>query len=124
LRAGRLAASFARPAGGDGVISGLFELLFIVIRFYIWIVIAAAAYSMLAAFGVIDTRNRVVWTIGDFLYRATDPALRPIRRFLPNLGSVDISPIILILLLQFILVPFVHGVHAAVMTGSLQPLLF
>ena len=67
---------------------------------YIWVVIAAAVYSMLAGFGVIDTRNRAVWTIGDFLYRATDPALRPIRNLLPNLGGIDISPVILILLLQ------------------------
>lgn len=67
---------------------------------YIWVVIAAAVFSMLAGFGVLDTRNRLVWTIGDFLYRATDPALRPIRNLLPNLGGIDISPIILILLLQ------------------------
>jgi YggT family protein len=70
------------------------------IDIYIWVVIAAAVFSMLAGFGVLDTRNRLVWTIGDFLYRATDPALRPIRNFLPNLGGIDISPIILILLLQ------------------------
>ncbi|MBV9775757.1 MAG: YggT family protein [Acetobacteraceae bacterium] len=70
------------------------------IDIYIWVVIAAAVFSMLAGFGVIDTRNRLVWTIGDFLYRATDPALRPIRNLLPNLGGIDISPVILILLLQ------------------------
>ncbi len=70
------------------------------IDIYIWVVIAAAVFSMLASFGVVDTRNRLVWTIGDFLDRATDPALRPIRNFLPNLGGIDISPIILILLLQ------------------------
>ncbi len=55
---------------------------------------------MLAAFGVLDTRNRIVWTIGDFLYRITEPALRPIRNVLPNFGNIDISPVILILLLQ------------------------
>ena len=55
---------------------------------------------MLASFGVLDTRNRIVWTIGDFLYRITEPALRPIRNLLPNFGGIDISPIILILLLQ------------------------
>ncbi len=70
------------------------------IDIYIWVVIGAAVFSMLAGFGVLDTRNRLVWTIGDFLYRATDPALRPIRNLLPNLGGIDISPIILILLLQ------------------------
>ncbi len=50
--------------------------------------------------GVLDTRNRIVWTIGDFLYRITEPALRPIRNLLPNFGGIDISPLILILLLQ------------------------
>jgi len=70
------------------------------IDIYIWVVIAAAVFSMLAGFGVLDTRNRLVWTIGDFLYRAADPALRPIRNLLPNLGGIDISPVILILLLQ------------------------
>ncbi|HET6185029.1 MAG TPA: YggT family protein [Acetobacteraceae bacterium] len=80
----------------------LFWLIDRVIDIYIWVVIGAAVFSMLAAFGVLDTRNRVVWMIGDFLYRATDPALRPIRNILPNLGGIDISPIILILILQAI----------------------
>jgi YggT family protein len=67
---------------------------------YIWAVILSAVFSILTSFGVLDTRNRIVWTIGDFLYRITEPALRPIRNLLPNLGGIDISPIILILLLQ------------------------
>ncbi len=67
---------------------------------YKWAVILSAVYSMLVSFGVIDTRNRLVWGIGDFLYRLTEPALRPIRRWLPDLGSIDISPIILVLLIQ------------------------
>ena len=57
-------------------------------------------FSILTSFGVLDTRNRLVWTVGDFLYRITEPALRPIRNLLPNFGGIDISPIILILLLQ------------------------
>ncbi len=67
---------------------------------YIWALIIAAVFSLLTAFGILDTRNRVVWTIGDFLYRITEPALRPVRRFLPDLGGIDISPVIVILLLQ------------------------
>jgi YggT family protein len=67
---------------------------------YIWAVILSAVFSILTSFGVLDTRNRVVWTIGDFLYRITEPALRPIRNLLPNFGGIDISPVILILLLQ------------------------
>jgi YggT family protein len=78
----------------------LFWLIDRLISLYTWAVILAAVFSMLAAFGVLDTRNRVVWTIGDFLYRVTEPALRPIRNVLPNFGNIDISPVILILLLQ------------------------
>ena len=78
----------------------LFWLIDRLIGLYIWAVILAAVFSLLIAFNVPDTRNRIVWTIGDFLERVTEPALRPIRRVLPNLGAVDISPIILILLLQ------------------------
>jgi YggT family protein len=78
----------------------LFWLLDRLLSLYIWAVILAAVFSMLASFGVLDTRNRLVWTIGDFLYRVTEPALRPIRNLLPNFGNIDISPVILILLLQ------------------------
>ena len=78
----------------------LFWLIDRLISLYTWAVILAAVFSMLASFGVLDTRNRFVWMIGDFLYRITEPALRPIRNLLPNLGGIDISPVILILLLQ------------------------
>ncbi|HTB43381.1 MAG TPA: YggT family protein [Acetobacteraceae bacterium] len=78
----------------------LFELLDIVLRLYLWAVILAAVVSTLASFGVLDTRNRIVWTIGDFLYRLTEPALRPIRNFLPNFGGIDLSPLILILIIM------------------------
>lgn len=80
--------------------TALFWLLDRLISLYIWALILAAVFSMLTAFGVLDTRNRLVWTIGDFLYRITEPALRPVRNFLPNFGGIDISPIIVILLLQ------------------------
>ncbi len=78
----------------------LFELLDIVLRLYLWAVILAAVVSTLASFGVLDTRNRIVWTIGDFLYRLTEPALRPICNFLPNFGGIDLSPLILILIIM------------------------
>ena len=78
----------------------LFSIAEELLHLYTWVVILAAVFSMLAAFGVLDTRNRIVWTIGDFLYRITEPALRPIRNLLPNFGNIDISPVILILLLQ------------------------
>jgi YggT family protein len=78
------------------------NLLLLVIRIYIWVLIAQAILSWLLAFGVVNRYNRGVAVIGDFLYRITEPALRPIRSFLPSFGGIDISPIILILLLYFI----------------------
>lgn len=78
------------------------NLLSTVVTLYIWALILSAVLSWLVAFNVINTRNRFVFTVGDFLNRVTEPALRPIRRFLPNLGGIDLSPIVLILLLVFV----------------------
>ncbi len=78
------------------------ELILLVIDIYKWVVIGQAVMSWLVAFGVINTHNRFVAQVGEMLYRLTEPALRPIRNFLPNLGGVDISPIILLLLLWFV----------------------
>src|SRR6185312_14679884 len=73
-----------------------------VIDIYTWIVIASAIMSWLVAFGVVNTRNQFIRMVVEFLYRVTEPALRPIRRIMPNLGGVDISPVILLLLLFFL----------------------
>jgi YggT family protein len=73
-----------------------------VITLYVYILIASAVLSWLVAFNVVNDRNPIVAQVGDFLYRVTEPALRPIRRILPNLGGIDISPIILVLGLYFI----------------------
>jgi YggT family protein len=72
------------------------------ITLYIWILIAAAVLSWLIAFNVVNTRNPIVSSIGEFLYRITEPALRPIRNIMPNLGGIDISPVILIIGLLFL----------------------
>ena len=80
----------------------LIGFIVLVIDLYIWVVIASAILSWLVAFNVVNTNNRVVLVIGDTLYRLTEPALRPIRNILPNLGGIDISPVILILLLLFV----------------------
>jgi YggT family protein len=69
---------------------------------YIYVLIAAAVLSWLIAFNVVNTHNPIVARIGEFLYRVTEPALRPIRNLLPNLGGIDVSPVILILLILFI----------------------
>lgn len=73
-----------------------------IITLYIWLLIAQAILSWLLAFGVINRYNRTVSVIGDFLYRITEPALRPIRAMLPNFGGIDISPVVLILILYFL----------------------
>lgn len=86
----------------DVVLISLVQVVSIAINLYIWALIASAILSWLVAFNVINTNNRFVYTVGDFLYRITEPALRPIRRLLPNLGGIDISPIILILVLYFV----------------------
>jgi YggT family protein len=80
----------------------LFEVIDIALTLYMWIVVAMAIFSWLVAFNVVNTRNHAVAVIGDFLYRITDPALRPIRSVMPNLGGIDISPVILFLIIIFI----------------------
>ena len=72
------------------------------VSIYIWILIINALLSWLIAFNVLNTSNRFVYSVLDVSYKMTDPLLRPIRNFLPNLGGIDISPVILILLLMFI----------------------
>ena len=99
------------------MITALFQLLNAVIGLFIWALILAAVFSMLTAFGVLDTRNRLVWTIGDFLYRVTDPVLRPVRRFMPNFGNIDLSPVVVILLLQYVARPLLATLYVGVTTG-------
>jgi len=106
------------------MISALFELAYYVINLFKWAVILAAIFSMLAAFGVIDTRNRMVWMIGDFLYRLTEPVLRPIRNFLPQFGGIDLSPWVVVVLIQIVVLPMLGKLYAAITYGNWQPLVF
>jgi YggT family protein len=78
------------------------DLILVVLELYTWVVILSAIMSWLVAFNVVNTSNRLVYSIGEVLYRLTEPALRPIRRHLPMIGGVDISPIILLLILYFL----------------------
>ena len=80
----------------------LLDIILLVLQIYIWLLIAAAVLSWLIAFNVVNTRNPVVTSVGEFLYRITDPLLRPIRLLLPNLGGIDVSPVILILIILLI----------------------
>ena len=72
------------------------------VSIYIWVLIINALLSWLITFNVLNTSNRLVYSLLDISYKMTDPLLRPIRNFLPSLGGIDISPVILILLLMFI----------------------
>ncbi len=91
----------------------ILSLISTIISIYIWLLIAMAILSWLIAFNVINTNNRFVYTVGDFLHRITEPALRPIRRFVPNLGGIDVSPVILILLLIFVQNLLLHDIGPA-----------
>lgn len=96
------------------------QLLFDILRFisylltiYVWILIASAVMSWLIAFNVINPYNQVVRTVGEFLYRITEPVLRPIRNILPNLGGIDISPVIVILIIFFIQAVVIPNIQRA-----------
>lgn len=91
----------------------LIDVILLALQLYIYLLIAAAVLSWLIAFNVVNTRNQFVAMLADFLYRITEPALRPIRNIMPNLGGIDISPVILILiiiLIENILVYYVRPV--------------
>jgi YggT family protein len=85
----------------NGMIA-LIQTVVLALDIYWWLLIASAIFSWLYAFNVVNSRNQFVGTIGNFLFRITEPVLAPVRRFLPDLGGIDISPIIVLLLIFFI----------------------
>ena len=92
---------FARSNDGFSM-RAILDVILMALQIYVWLLIAAAVLSWLIAFNVVNTRNQFVATVGEFLYRITEPALRPIRNLMPNLGGIDISPVILILIIFLI----------------------
>ena len=80
----------------------ILDVILLALQIYVWLLIAAAVLSWLIAFNVVNTRNPVVAAIADFLHRITEPLLRPIRGMMPNLGGIDVSPVILILIILLI----------------------
>lgn len=72
------------------------------LELYMWVIIIQVVLSWLVAFNVINTRNRVVYAVGDALFRLTEPVMGPIRRLLPNFGGIDVSPIVVLLLIAFV----------------------
>ncbi|MDB5599681.1 MAG: YggT family protein [Xanthobacteraceae bacterium] len=80
----------------------ILDVILLILQIYVWLLIASAILSWLVAFNVVNTRNQVVATIGEFLFRITEPVLRPIRSVIPTLGGIDVSPVILILIIFFL----------------------
>ena len=80
----------------------IFILLDNIITIYLWIIIINAILSWLVAFNILNTQNRFVFSVLDATYKMTDPALNKIRRFIPTFGSIDVSPVVLILILMFL----------------------
>ncbi|MDH5773044.1 MAG: YggT family protein [Rhodospirillaceae bacterium] len=85
----------------DVIIVPFIKLVLTIINLYVWVVVASVVLSWLVAFGVVNTSNRFVYMLGDVIHRITEPLLRPIRNILPDMGSVDLSPVALIMLLWF-----------------------
>jgi YggT family protein len=99
------------------IIHNLFALIFVLLDLYKWALILSAVVSTLMSFGVLDSRNRIVWTISDFLYKVTEPALRPIRAVLPSFNGIDLSPLVALLLLQYVVGPVLLQIELAILGG-------
>jgi YggT family protein len=84
-----------------GFLVPIIQIIIEILHIYWWIVILSAIASWLIAFGVINTYNRGAAMVLDILYRLTEPVYRPIRKFLPNVGGLDLSPIIVLLIIWF-----------------------
>ncbi len=84
------------------ILGPILDIVSTILWLYMWVLILSVAMSWLYAFNIVNTNNRIVYAIGYFTHRLTEPALAPIRRFIPNLGSIDISPLILLLAIVFL----------------------
>ena len=96
----KVSSTVATGAPSAMILDALFFLIQAGLTLFFWAILIAAILSLLIGFGILDTRNRLVWSLSDFFYRVTEPAMRPVRNLLPNLGSVDISPLVVMLLVQ------------------------
>jgi YggT family protein len=86
----------------DVVLLPLIQVISIALNMYMWALIISAVLSWLVAFNVINTSNQFVYSVGNFLHRITEPVLRPIRNFLPAMGGIDLSPMVLIFAIYFL----------------------
>jgi YggT family protein len=103
-----------RSAKARTVMRSILYVILLVLDLYIWLLIAAAVLSWLVAFNVVNSRNQFVAMLGDFLYRITEPVLRPIRNMLPSLGGIDVSPVVVILIIILIKDIIVRYIYPAV----------
>lgn len=86
----------------SALMGSLLDVVLLVLKLYSFVIIASAIFSWLYAFNIVNSSNQIINTIGRVLYNLTEPALRPIRRIMPDLGGVDISPVILLLIIWFL----------------------
>ncbi|WP_306142009.1 YggT family protein [Roseibium sp. MMSF_3412] len=86
----------------NALVGSLLDVISTALYLYSMVIIASAIFSWLYAFNIVNSSNQVINTIGRVLYNLTEPALRPIRRILPDLGGIDISPVILLLIIMFL----------------------
>ena len=114
LFADRRPVTFRSVFGNNTAMRSILYVILLVLDIYIWLLIAAAILSWLVAFNVVNARNQFVSMVGDFLYRITEPVLRPIRNLMPNLGGIDLSPVIVILLIILIKDIIVRYIYPAV----------
>lgn len=98
----------------DAVLFSLLQVIDIVLDLFVWALIISVIMSWLVHFNVINPHNQFVSMVGNFLYRLTEPVLAPIRRILPDLGGVDISPVVVVLIIFFI-----RGVLRGWMAGGI-----
>jgi YggT family protein len=80
----------------------IYQVVDLILSLFVWLLIASAIMSWLFAFGVVNTRNQFVRMLAEFLYRITEPVLRPIRGLIPTVGGIDLSPIVVIIAIFFI----------------------
>lgn len=102
----------------------LFNILVSLLRLYGWVIFAAALFQTLLSFGVLDSRNRLVWRIGEILYRLTEPVLAPIRSVLPSFGGIDFSPWVAWLAINWVLLPVLARIYNALIFHSTAPLIY
>ncbi|MBO6756745.1 MAG: YggT family protein [Roseibium sp.] len=89
----------------------ILDVIMLILDLYIYVIIASAIFSWLFAFNIVNSGNQIIGTIGQVLYNLTEPVLRPVRRFMPQLGGIDLSPIAVLLgifLIQNIIVRYIY----------------